>query len=531
MQSDIAPEKGHETGQAGVDYSTRRVYQPRSITIGRAMGYGVVDLMGGGWNTIVSGLMLYFFTTYGDVTVVESGSILLIARVVDAVVSLLIGPASDNFYRTRLGKKFGRRHFFLLVGAPLMFFIFPLLWIPGRGYWYYLVVYLLVEIIIALVLIPWETLPTEMTPDYTQRTKLSSTRMFLSATGTTLVFALPAWVKAQFPDWPWGFTIVGATFAVLFGAAILITYFTTWERALTPEVVAELDRQPKMSVGRTLSHTWNEAITTFKNHTFNRHLAIYLLSFTAKDMYATALTFFIVYSMGLDESFGFTLGALAAIGIPVTVVTGFVMVKKGPKFLWNLAFSTMIAMLLASGAVYLAGVSGTSAVVWLIIINLIYQCGRATLEFTPWNVYPFIPDIDYIMSREHRAGAYAAVMTFGRKSTGAVATFIVSWLMGLAGFIGPNDAGVKQAQTVATQHWIAVILVFAPMALLLIALYLVRRFDLNSHTHDILREEIKRLEEGGSKADVTPEAKAVVEDLTGHKYAELWPDVPWSKQL
>lgn len=39
-----------------------------------------------------------------------------------------------------------------------------------------------------------------------------------------------------------------------------------------------------------------------------------------------------------------------------------------------------------------------------------------------------------------------------------------------------------------------------------------------------LKAELQRLEEGGSKADVTLEARQVVELLTGHPYEKCWPD-------
>ena len=60
MDTDVPVSKRPER-----DYSNARVYIAKPITIVRSMGYGVVDLMGGGWNTIVGGLMLFFFTNYG----------------------------------------------------------------------------------------------------------------------------------------------------------------------------------------------------------------------------------------------------------------------------------------------------------------------------------------------------------------------------------------------------------------------------------------------------------------------------------
>ncbi|MER7797536.1 MFS transporter [Microbacterium sp. NPDC096154] len=512
------------------DYSKGRVYTAKPITIVRSMGYGVVDLMGGGWNTIVGGLMLFFFTTYGNVSALEGASILFIARIVDAIVSLLIGPLTDNFFRTRLGRRFGRRHFFLAVGAPLVLLTFPLLWIAGQGYWYYLVVYLVIEVVMAIILIPWETLPNEMTPDYTDRTKLSATRMFFSATGTFLVFALPAAIKATGnPD---AYLIAGIAMSVLFAAGVTIAYFTTWERKLTPEFLAELEAQPRQSVWKNLADTVIQAGSTFKNLSFVKHLVIYLCSFTAKDIFSSALTFFVVYSIANSETFGLTLQSLAIVGLPVTIAAGFLMVKKGPRFLYATSYTTIIAALLSLGAIYLF--KPESAIALLIIVGIAYQAGRALLEFTPWNVYPFIPDVDYLMTGQHRAGVYAAVMTFGRKSTGAIGSLIVGALIDASGFLKPGTEGGTPVDPSCTDACvlvqpegvdaaIAAITVFLPLALILAAFVMSRLFRLDKATHAVLLTEIDRLENGGAKADADPEVRTTMEKLAGHRYDKLWP--------
>ncbi|WP_437137715.1 MFS transporter [Bacillus safensis] len=131
---------------------------------------------------IIGAWMLYFFITYCGLTPVEAGSIIAIARIIDALASPLMGHITDNLGRTKLGKKFGRRRFFLLVGSPLMV-IYSLLWISDMNYWYYLTVYILLEFLAAMVLIPFETLGAEMTNDFNARTKLSTIRLIYSGLG------------------------------------------------------------------------------------------------------------------------------------------------------------------------------------------------------------------------------------------------------------------------------------------------------------------------------------------------------------
>lgn len=512
------------------DYSDARVYTAKPITIVRSMGYGVVDLMGGGWNTIVGGLMLFFFTNYGGVSALQGASILFIARIVDAVVSVLVGPLTDNFFRTRLGRRFGRRHFFLMIGAPLVLLVFPLLWIADQGYWYYLVVYLAVEVIMAIILIPWETLPSEMTENYSERTKLSATRMFFSACGTFLVFALPAAIQATGD--PHAYLIAGTVLSVLFALGVVIAYFTTWERRITPEYLAQLEAQPRPSLWLTLKTTVTQAGSTFHNRAFVKHLVIYLSSFTAKDVFSSALTFFVVYSVASSETFGLTLQALSIVGLPVTIIAGFLMVARGPRFLYATSYTLIAASLISLGVIYVF--QPQSTITLLIIVGVAYQIGRALLEFIPWNVYPFIPDVDYLMTGEHRAGIYAAVMTFGRKSTGAVGALIVGALIDASGFMKPGTGGGAPVdpsctgecvlvQPAGVSGVIAAVTVLVPLALILIAFVVSRRFHLDKQAHSVLLAEIGRLEAGGAKADVEPATRTRLEKLTGQPYEKLWP--------
>ncbi|HAS1440214.1 TPA: MFS transporter, partial [Enterobacter hormaechei] len=169
----------------------------KKITIPVSIGYGLTDIMGGGAFTVIGAWLLFFYTTFVGLSPVEAASIVAIARIVDAIVSLFMGSFTDHFYKNYFGKKFGRRRFFLLIGAPLML-VYALLWLDGMTYGFYLAVYLAFEIIAAMVLIPWETLPSEMTKDFNQRTKLSTCRMFLSASGTFLATFIPGLLIGYF---------------------------------------------------------------------------------------------------------------------------------------------------------------------------------------------------------------------------------------------------------------------------------------------------------------------------------------------
>lgn len=508
------------TGGTIMTDKDRRVFgaHGRKVTIGRAFFYGLPDMMGGGGFTIIGAFLLFFFTTFAGLTATEGAAIIGIARIVDAVTSLVMGSLTDNFWRTKLGKIFGRRHFFLMIGAPLML-EYILMWIPGCGFFYYLVVYLLFEIIAASVLIPWETLPTEMTDDYNSRTKMSTVRMFISSTGTFLATFVPGQIiKAMGQNNPYAYLVNGAVFAVIFAFCVFAANKATWERPIIKEMEAAFNAQPKRGFWKTLGKEFKDYISTLRIKSFRKHIAIYLLSFTGKDVYNTIFVYFIVSCLGLTATDSANILSLSVIGIPTTLLAGWLMIKKGPKFLFINAYTIMLVMIGGDYLVY--KLQPNNPLVWLLIIGLIYQVGRQTLEFTPWNVFPFIPDLDEIVTKQHREGIYAAFMTFVRKSTVAVATMIVGVVLDESGYIKGAQHLLHEPKS--AQSAIVGVLVIGAGGLVLCALLVALTFKLNKQTHDVVAAEMKRLKEGGSKKDVTPDTRKVVEELTGWDYEKIW---------
>ncbi|AXF64874.1 MFS transporter [Leclercia sp. W17] len=491
----------------------------KNVTIPVSIGYGLTDIMGGGAFTVIGAWLLFFYTTFVGLSPIEAASIVAIARIVDAVVSLFMGSLTDHFYKNYFGKKFGRRRFFLLIGAPLML-VYALLWLDGMSYAFYLAVYLAFEIIAAMVLIPWETLPSEMTKEFNGRTKLSTCRMFMSASGTFLATFIPGLLIGYFGEQnASAYLINGVIFAVLFMICVFISWKVTWERELTPQMQAELE---KSAMPGSLSDKLRAIIDLFKSYAstlkiraFRKHLAIYLLSFTGKDVYNTVFVFFCVYCLNVSSSLAGSLLSMSIVGLPVTLIAGLGIIKYGPARLYVFAYALMMLCLAGFLAVY--QIPSLNTVATLFILAGLYQVGRCVLEFTPWNVFPFIPDIDEMVSRQRREGLFAAVMTFSRKTTVDIATFVVGLLLQSGGFVKGS-----QVQPPEAIHTIAMLMFIGTAGLLMLALWQALTFRLNKQTHQIFVEEVERLRANGAKTVVDPHVRRIVEDLTGHDYDSLW---------
>lgn len=92
-------------------------------------------------------------------------------------------------------------------------FLYALLWLTDMGYWYYLGTYLSIELLSAMVLVPWETLAAEMTNRYEERSRLSGVRMICSQLGGFLAVSVPG-ILMQFTgkDNPFTYTLTGLIF-------------------------------------------------------------------------------------------------------------------------------------------------------------------------------------------------------------------------------------------------------------------------------------------------------------------------------
>lgn len=104
-----------------------------------------------------------------------------------------------------------------------------------------------------------------------------------------------------------------------------------------------------------------------------------------------------------------------------------------------------------------------------------------------------------------------------------VGKLVRAWLiMGLGvalSFFG-FDANLEVQPQSALNAIIGVAFFVCLMAV--IGMFFAQKMRLNTQIHQQLLAEIKRRKEGGAPEDVTPDARQVVEDLTGWKYEDCF---------
>lgn len=251
----------------------------RKVTLLTRLGYGSGNLVGSGALAISAAWLTLFYSTYCGLTMAEATFIYSFALIADMIMNPLAGFITDAFNNTWLGRKFGRRRFFILLAVPVLGILSPLMWIVvPNGFGYYFVVYLIYNLMYTMVMIPYDALPAEMTEDFKERTYLSGLRSIFGKIANFLTAAVPGIFFAIFGESnPTAFFVMGCVFGVLMAGCMLFVYLTTWERPVDESTMERVE-----SFGQAIKKLFVDIFSTLRIKTFRNLLGMYLFGFGAE---------------------------------------------------------------------------------------------------------------------------------------------------------------------------------------------------------------------------------------------------------
>ncbi|MEW7314645.1 MFS transporter [Buttiauxella gaviniae] len=493
----------------------------RKIGLANYLAYGSGDFLGAGTTALTAAWLLYFYTTFCGLTPIEATFIFAMARVLDAVVSPLMGFLTDNFGSTWLGKRFGRRKFFILLGIPLVF-SYSFMWVGEMSYWYYLVTYLIFDVVYTMILVPYETLVPEMTDDFKQKTKFSGARISMAQLSAILAAFLPGILLNHFgKDNAISFFYSSLVFATLCAIVLTLVWFFTWERPRSEWTEAALraeEEKKTLTFAQSMKRLNVELTSTLRVKIFRQHLGMYLGGYIAQDVFNAVFTYYVVFVLMQSASMASSLLGTMAI-LQFIAVIGMIplCIKFGPAPSYRMVVVLFGLSSISYAVLYYAGLSDVFSL--LMLVSAIAGLGRGGINYVPWNTYTYIADVDEVITGQRREGIFAGIMTLTRKASQAGAVMLVGIVMQLSGFVSGQTT-----QPPAVSHTILMILSFGTVAVLACGFLVSLRFKLNLQTHSVLREETAKMRAAGRPVPeaTTPQARATVEMLAGIPYENLW---------
>ena len=471
------------------------------------IGYGMGDLYGGGSTTLINMYYLYFLIDVVGLSPTLAGTAFLISKLWDAVTDPFMGLISDNT-RTRIG----RRRPYFLAGIGLIFLSFFLMWITPRfstdwvNFAWCLTAYVFFSTVYTMVWVPYNSIASELTPDYDERTRLSFFRMLFSNLSGILAAILPKdlFENALYAgDTERAFFAVGLVFGLFYALPYIVTFITCKEN---PEFMS----LPRKRIGSVKTFVVDNFITPFENRPFRFIVLMYFFGFMGQDAVLGMAVYFLTYALGIDS-----------------MMTLLVPVYGG--LLLSLAGATKIAQVIGKRETFLIG--GT---LWLVALSLVFfmhpgmpivvmyafgvvfGMGLAGLQSMIFSMFPDVPDADELISGTRREGLYSGIFALLRKGGGALVLFLVGFFIDVTGYVSPID-GVKQVQTESFVTNISIVFVALPAACIVFALYAAYRYPLTRRRLAEIREINETKRSGGALSPEQEERRAALLPIMGGK--------------
>ncbi len=274
----------------GAAVSPRAPASPDRLPWPRKLLYGLGEFgpsVAGG--TIIPFYYLFFLTDVAGLRPGVAGSLLLIARIWDAVNDPLVGALSDRT-RTRLG----RRRPYMLAGALPMAATYVLLWLVPQGLsgtslaLYYLGAYFLFDLFLTIVTGPYYALMPELSLDSDERTSIVTYRMATSIlSGLGAAAALPILFNAA-PSLRQGFVWAAAGVGIL--SAIPFLLISAWLRE-RPDFQAP----PRLGIVQSIR-------IVLRSRPFWLAMLVGWLAWLAIGVVEAVFAYYVIYWAGIPET-------------------------------------------------------------------------------------------------------------------------------------------------------------------------------------------------------------------------------------
>ena len=437
------------------------------------IGYALGDAAAGGitWKIMSIAFPLFFTNVFG-LTVADTATLMLIARMFDVVTDPLMGSLAD-----RTQSRWGTYRPWLIFGAIPFGVIFALLLFTpdfgpvGKRIYAY-TMYLLMMAVYTAVNVPYGSLLGVMTDDDNEKNQFSSFRMVGAyAMGFITLLSFPYLKNMVGGSESHQYAVLGIFFGIIAAVGTLACGLMTKER-LKPVRAEKFSFRPFVDLFKNKPWIYLTLIgicTNFFNG-FRYAVAGYLVEYclhgdvTVSGLiinYTVFMTFGEVTCMifgGLSPKFTKMVGskrkafAIAAI-ICIVFSVAFFFVPMDPQYIWV-----------------------------LIAIVILTSIGVGLYSPLLWSMYADVADYATDKNGTSSTGLIFSSGTMAQKFGTAISGSLVALLLGLAGFISfTDDAGqtivqITDEESVRNMIW-AIFSLF-PALICLIMLFLIHKYPI-----------------------------------------------------
>jgi GPH family glycoside/pentoside/hexuronide:cation symporter len=433
------------------------------------LAYGVGDVGLSLTSTILGAYFAIFLTDVVGITPAIAAAAIFIGRTLDYINDPIIGHISD---RTR--SRWGRRRPFILFGSIPFALAFVLLWWrpPIESHVglaiYYTVAYIVYDAAATFVYMPYFALTPDLTPDYDERTSLTTYRMFFSILASLLAFTIPLSMIGGFnPDHAQRVLTMGAVFAAVSMLPMLLVFAGTREQG-------EFQSLDQPSLRRSLR-------AALDNRPFRFSVGVFLLTWVSVGILQSTLLYFIKYIVDLESQSDLIMGTIfitAILALPIWEMAARRWDKRR-AYIVGIAFWAAVQLVLVTLG---AGVRLQTVLVLCVMAGI----GVGAAHVLPWSILPDAVEWDEWQTGERHEGMFYSLVTLMQKVASSVALPLVLLVLQVTGY-SPNAA----SQPPSAQLGIRIVVGPIPAALLCLGILFALFYPLSRERHAEVRSKLE----------------------------------------
>ena len=423
-------------------------------TLREKIGYALGDAAAGGitWKVMSIAFPLFFTNVFG-LTVADTATLMLVARMFDVVTDPLMGSLAD-----RTQSRWGTYRPWLIFGAVPLGIIFALLlYTPdfgpvGKRVWAYSL-YLLMMAVYTAVNVPYGSLLGVMTDDDNEKNEFSSYRMVGAyAMGFITLLSFPYVVEFiggdKLADGTYSvaakqhqYAVIGVVFGALATIGTLACGLLTKER-LKPVRAEKFSFKPFADLFKNKPWIYLTLIgicTNFFNG-FRYAVAGYLLEYCLHgDVTVSGLIINYTIFMTFGEVTCMIFGGLSP---KFTQWVG----SKRKAFVWA-------AIICIVSSILFFFIPMDPAYIWVMVaIVIITSIGIGLYSPLLWSMYADVADYATEKNGTSSTGLIFSSGTMAQKFGSAISGALVALFLGMAGFISGTDAATGQTVVTITNE-------------------------------------------------------------------------------
>jgi GPH family glycoside/pentoside/hexuronide:cation symporter len=387
------------------------------------LAYGAGDLGTAITANILAFFLLYFFTNVAGMKPALAGSVLLIAKISDAINDPIIGVLSD-----RTNSRWGRRYPWMVAGALPFGVFFVMQWlVPTSNQWglffYYVAIAIMFNLFYTAVNLPYTAMTPELTQDYNERTSLNSFRFAFSIGGSIVSLIAAQIIFAKIEDPYWAYIWLGLFCAVVSVIAVFWCVVGTRKRM----AVVDGNRKPFSSVAAI--PVWEQFRIVLSNRPFLFVIGIYFCSWLALQITASIIPYFVVNWMNLAEAkVPLVVIAVQGTALLMLFVWSFVSGRYGKRAVY---FMGMGVWIIAQAGLFLLQPDQVSL---MYVLAVMAGFGVSVAYLIPWSMVPDVTELDELNTGQRREGIFYAFMVFLQKMGLALGLWVLGIGLEIAGF-------------------------------------------------------------------------------------------------